>query len=108
MQELKVRVSTGRYTPIPAGRYSPELVGFCHSLLNIDPKKRPSPESILTSPASAKWLKVLPTPPPSQRWSENGGPSALSALPGGQASVCTVGHCDRHHCDCLFIYQCCT
>ena len=81
MQELKVRVSSGRYTPIPAGRYSPELINFCHSLLSLDPKKRPSPESILTSPASAKWLKVLPTLAPTQRWSENGGPSAVSAMP---------------------------
>jgi len=82
MQELKVRVSTGRYTPIPAGRYSPELIGFCHSLLTVDPKKRPSPESILTSAAAAKWLKVLPTPPPAKRWSVSGAPSAPSALPG--------------------------
>ena len=81
MQELKVRVSTGRYTPIPPGRYSPELVGFCHSLLTLDPKKRPSLDSILSSPAASKWLKVLPTPPPSQRWSENGGPSAQQPLP---------------------------
>ncbi len=82
MQELKVRVSSGRYTPIPAGRYSPELVNFCHSLLSLDPKRRPSPESILSSPASAKWLKVLPTPPPQQRVSDNG-----SGAPGGCAAA---------------------
>ena len=90
MQELKVRVSTGRYTPVPAGRYSPELIGFCHSLLSVDPKKRPSPESILNSPASAKWLKVLPTPtptPPPQRSSDNGGPSAAGAQQGKRANA---------------------
>ncbi len=79
MQELKVRVSTGRYTPIPAGRYSPELIGFCHALLSLDPKKRPSPESILQSSSAAKWLRVLPEPEPSRRWSDNGAPSALGA-----------------------------
>ena len=82
MQELKVRVSTGRYSPIPSGRYSSELIGFCHGLLTVDPKKRPSPDSILMSTAASKWLKVLPTPPPAQRWSDNGGPSSAGALPG--------------------------
>ncbi|GAX75126.1 hypothetical protein CEUSTIGMA_g2570.t1 [Chlamydomonas eustigma] len=90
MQELKVRVSAGRYTPIPAGKYSPELVAFCHSLLSLDPKRRPSPESILSSTGASKWLKVLPTPSPSQRWSENGGPSSVTPVLGNHKMINTI------------------
>lgn len=35
-----MRVCSGRFAPVPPGRYSPELVAFCHNLLSLDPRKR--------------------------------------------------------------------
>lgn len=35
-----MRICSGRFTPIPPGRYSPELINFCHSLLSLEPRKR--------------------------------------------------------------------
>ncbi|KAJ9529689.1 hypothetical protein QJQ45_014469 [Haematococcus lacustris] len=80
MQELKMRISSGRFTPIAAGRYSPELIAFCHNLLSLEPRKRPTADQILSSTAASKWLRVLPTPPPSRRCSEAGagGPAPIS------------------------------
>lgn len=40
MADLRNRIMGGRYTPIPAGRYSAELTNICHSLLATDPAKR--------------------------------------------------------------------
>ena len=100
IQELKVKVASGRYRPIVPGQYSADLVAFCHSLLTVDPKKRPSLESILSSPAAQKWMRVvpnLPSAPPSssaahRRWSENGGPSAID----GPSRSCEYRDLHRH------------
>lgn len=75
-----MRICSGRFSPVPPGRYSPELTSFCHSLLSLDPKKRPTTEQILSSVAASKWMHVLPTPPPVRRYSENG--AAAGPAPG--------------------------
>lgn len=86
IQELKVKVASGRYRPITPGQYSADLVNFCHSLLTVDPKRRPSLDSILASSAAAKWMRVVPNlgpnVAPNHRWSENGGPSAVDVQRG--------------------------
>eukprot|EP00198_Chlamydomonas_reinhardtii_P012499 XP_001701836.1 NimA-related protein kinase 1 [Chlamydomonas reinhardtii] len=76
MADLRNRIMGGRYTPIPAGRYSAELTNICHSLLATDPAKRPSPTSILGSSAAAKWMHILPAagPPVARRWTSDGAP----------------------------------
>ncbi len=38
--ELGMRIRAGRYRPVPAGSYSPELISFCHALLSLDPRRR--------------------------------------------------------------------
>ncbi|KAG1667982.1 hypothetical protein FOA52_000626 [Chlamydomonas sp. UWO 241] len=60
LADLKAKVARGQYSPVPQGRYSPELISLCHSLLNVEPRRRPSPEAILKSTAASKWLRVLP------------------------------------------------
>ena len=40
MQELKSRIVMGRFAPVTNGRYSQELINFCHTLLSTEPKKR--------------------------------------------------------------------
>ncbi|KAG2435017.1 hypothetical protein HYH02_012014 [Chlamydomonas schloesseri] len=80
MADLRNRIIGGRYTPIPPGRYSPELTGICHSLLATDPAKRPSPSSILGSSAAAKWMHILPAAgPPARRWTSDGAPAKPGA-----------------------------
>lgn len=43
------------------------------------PTRRPTPEQVLAHPTSIKWFKVLPTPQPARRYSENGGVAAGGA-----------------------------
>lgn len=90
MQELKVKVSSGRYTPIAAGRYSQELIGFCHSLLSLDPRRRPLPNDILTSSSAAKWLRVLPAPTPGSAPESRPSSAAQAAAPGGAKMLNTI------------------
>jgi serine/threonine protein kinase len=85
MQELKVKVSSGRYTPISPGRYSQELIGFCHSLLSLDPRRRPLPNDILSSSAAAKWLRVLPAPTPGS--APESRPSSAAQAPAAGAKM---------------------
>lgn len=40
MQDLRMRIMAGKFTPIPSGRYSQDLVNLCHGLLSTDPKRR--------------------------------------------------------------------
>eukprot|EP00742_Colponemidia_sp_Colp-10_P021658 GILJ01025437.1.p1 GENE.GILJ01025437.1~~GILJ01025437.1.p1 ORF type:complete len:186 (-),score=28.98 GILJ01025437.1:153-710(-) len=48
MRELIEKVVSGRFDPLP-NQYSEGLVGLCASMLNVDPKKRPSIKDILRS-----------------------------------------------------------
>mmetsp|Transcript_14076 Transcript_14076/g.30512 ORF Transcript_14076/g.30512 Transcript_14076/m.30512 type:complete len:392 (+) Transcript_14076:244-1419(+) len=84
MQELKVRICSGRFTPVPSGRYSADLINLCHRLLTLDPARRPTASEILSCSAAQKWMRVLPTPPPARRWSENG------AAPTGAQLINTI------------------
>ncbi|PNH01947.1 Serine/threonine-protein kinase Nek7 [Tetrabaena socialis] len=84
MVDLRNRIMAGKYTPIPAGRYSQELTNLCHSLLSTDPQKRPMPAQILGSSIAAKWLHVLPEPSsvnrvPARRWTADGAPQSKSS-----------------------------
>lgn len=40
MQDLRMRIMAGKFAPVPAGRYSTELINYCHGLLSTDPKRR--------------------------------------------------------------------
>mmetsp|Transcript_909 Transcript_909/g.1359 ORF Transcript_909/g.1359 Transcript_909/m.1359 type:complete len:516 (+) Transcript_909:145-1692(+) len=77
MQELKLRICSGRFATIPPGRYSAELTGFAHSLLSLDPRKRPTAEQVLNNPTSAKWLHVMPSIPSLPASKDNGVTSPL-------------------------------
>ncbi|MEW5305128.1 MAG: hypothetical protein WDW36_007689 [Sanguina aurantia] len=66
MVELKSNVIRGNYAPVPSGRYSQELITFCHSLLCVEPNRRPLPGAILQSVAASKWIRVLPVSHPAQ------------------------------------------
>lgn len=72
IQDLKRKVISGKYTPVSSGRYSAELINICHSLLSLDPNRRPNSEVILKMPQAIKWLWVLPHPHMKRRWSEGG------------------------------------
>lgn len=91
IHELKLKVATGHFTSIQPGTYSAELINICHSLLTVDPQKRPTPQSILTSPAASKWLYVLPAITPNVRWSDSGAPKQRGE------SVVSPLCCHSHH-----------
>lgn len=40
INELRLKVSSGRYSPLPVGMYSKELTTLCQSLLDLTPQKR--------------------------------------------------------------------
>eukprot|EP00210_Caulerpa_lentillifera_P008417 g8029.t1 len=40
LHELRAKVTTGRFSPLPNGKYSKELTQLCQSMLQINPSKR--------------------------------------------------------------------
>lgn len=43
-----------KYTPIETNKYSKELVDFCHRMLSLNPKNRPSVSEILSNPLMSR------------------------------------------------------
>lgn len=40
LHELRAKVTTGRFSPLPSDKYSKELTQLCESMLQLNPSKR--------------------------------------------------------------------